>query len=404
MSKKLSLSALLSGLLAAPAIGAAPPAVQPVPGVPLVQTTPAAAFPVEMPVDVRRQLRKALAGKPLDAFGMQGLRRKIAADALRRVARIRAGEELIPVQLSAPVAQGAPVGAVQVAVEKEKAAFLGISTSPASVILRQQLNVPRGTGLVVDFVEKDSPAGSEEHGLKKYDVLEKFDDQLLVNPQQLAVLVRSKKPGDSATLTLLRDGKPLTVTVKLAEKEVPVLEDLGGVNLNAENPLALGNGLQLTPGPGVRSTVSLGADGSLVQRLADEQHVITLTTGNGKSRLVVKDREDNTLYDGPREGAQLPPEIMEKVRGMDQGTGMWRGNGAAPGLPGAGASTVSAINRKDAEHDITLRTDNGKRTLTVKDVKTGKTLYDGPADAAEELKALPAAVTEKIKALTAMAK
>ena len=199
--------------------------------------TVAVGFPVEMP-DVRRQLKRVMAGKQLDAYGMQGLRKKMAEEALRRVVGIRQRQDFYPVQLVIPNSGGGGGGAqagtmmMPSAAKLERAAFLGISTSPAPVMLRTQLNLQRGMGLVVDYVDKDSPAAGE-NGLKVYDVLQKFEDQVLVNPQQLAVLVRSKKGGDPVNLTVLREGKTITVTVKLAEKEVPPLEDLYGASGSA---------------------------------------------------------------------------------------------------------------------------------------------------------------------------
>src|SRR5205085_1498555 len=65
-----------------------------------------------------------------------------------------------------------------------------------------------------------------EAGLKQYDVLHKIDDQILVNEQQLAVLVRAHKPSEEVKLTVIRDGKPQTLTAKLAEKDLPPLDVL----------------------------------------------------------------------------------------------------------------------------------------------------------------------------------
>ena len=64
----------------------------------------------------------------------------------------------------------------------------------------------------VEMIAPKSPADGA--GLRQYDVLQKFNDQWLVNAQQLAVLVRMGKAGDSITLSLLRDGKPLSVAAR----------------------------------------------------------------------------------------------------------------------------------------------------------------------------------------------
>src|SRR5688572_5121192 len=77
--------------------------------------------------------------------------------------------------------------------ESPKAAYLGVTTSPAQPALQKQLQLRPGFGLVVDAVDSGSPA--EQAGVKQYDILHKLDDQLLVNAEQFVVLVRSYGPG-----------------------------------------------------------------------------------------------------------------------------------------------------------------------------------------------------------------
>ena len=89
-----------------------------------------------------------------------------------------------------------------------------------SETLRAQLGLADGVGLVVNFVEDHSPARAA--GLRQHDVIERLDDQLLVNEEQLVTLVRLRKSGDPVTLAVLRGGKPVRVNVQLGEKEVSV--------------------------------------------------------------------------------------------------------------------------------------------------------------------------------------
>ena len=106
--------------------------------------------------------------------------------------------------------------------KKVKAAYLGVSASRLTPAMRSQLSLPAGVGLVVDVVDKDSPGAMA--GLKQYDVLHKLNDQILVNLEQLSILVRTFKPGDEVTLTVIRQAKPTTLNAKLIEKEVDDLE------------------------------------------------------------------------------------------------------------------------------------------------------------------------------------
>lgn len=111
-----------------------------------------------------------------------------------------------------------------------KVPYLGVAVAPADETLRSQVKLPRGVGLNVMAVVADSPA--EKCGIKVHDVLEKLDDQLLCNGEQLAALVRSRDPGSKVTFTLIREGNRKTVEVTLGETEEEVarplpFEDLG---------------------------------------------------------------------------------------------------------------------------------------------------------------------------------
>src|SRR6185369_10584319 len=99
----------------------------------------------------------------------------------------------------------------------------GVAAGPVPAVLREQLKLQRGFGLVVEYVDKDSPAAAA--GVHVHDILQKVDDQWIINSQQLLVLVRSKKPGDSVALTVISVGQPIVLTAKLTEKELPVLDD-----------------------------------------------------------------------------------------------------------------------------------------------------------------------------------
>ena len=88
----------------------------------------------------------------------------------------------------------------------ETAAYVGVAASPVSSALANHVDLPSGIGLVVDWIDPQSPALDK---LQKYDILYQLNDQLLINPSQFAVLVRTYQPGDSVTLKVLRQGKPL---------------------------------------------------------------------------------------------------------------------------------------------------------------------------------------------------
>lgn len=105
--------------------------------------------------------------------------------------------------------------------------FLGVSAIPVPRELAVHLPLAEDTGLGVEAVSPDSPA--EKAGLQKSDVLMKLDDQILIHPRQLNVLVANHKEGDSVKLTYLRKGEIKDVTVTLGKREVTAGEAKGDV-------------------------------------------------------------------------------------------------------------------------------------------------------------------------------
>jgi len=235
--------------------------------------------------------------------------------------------------------------------EFEKLAYLGVTTSPVPPVLRDQLKLPRGFGLVVDGVEADSPAAKA--GLHKSDVLQRLGDQDLVNAQQLTALVWAKKAGDKISLTVLREAKPVTVEVTLTEKEQQATE--GGV---------------------------VTVNGPLPGRPADPLIIDDGGAGHGVGAA----------------GVPLPPGLVA-APGMHIVI-----NGQAMAVPaGPGAHSVQSAAQSDGVHSITLtvKTDNGVRseTLVAKDGKTGAELFNGPIDTDDQRKTIPAEILPKVEAM-----
>ena len=192
-------------------------------------------------------------------------------------------------------------------------------------------------------MEKGSPA--EAAGIQVHDVLVKLDDQKLVNPPQLEVLVRALKPGDTVALAAIHESKAVTYTAKLVEKEVPALE-VSGVKLLIRNgdgpgdvmfmaaPQAQTQQAQPPAGPHVRvfqngggvsssTSVSSDANGRRTATRTEKNHdgSFTLTTVDGQKSFVAKDAEGKVLFDGPvnteEERKAVPAELRPKLEAME---------------------------------------------------------------------------------------
>ena len=112
-----------------------------------------------------------------------------------------------------------PIGEMRKPQPADQVAAAGLQLSRAPEILRRQLALVHGEGLVVDAVAAQSAAA--RIGIQLHDVLVRLDDQLLVLPEQLAVLletipfssseVSTSGHATDGVLTILRAGQPLRI-------------------------------------------------------------------------------------------------------------------------------------------------------------------------------------------------
>lgn len=205
---------------------------------------------------------------------------------------------------------------------KMRITYLGVVTSSVTEALGRQLALAPGVGLVVDFVEPGSPA--DKAGLHRFDVMVRLDDQLLVNQPQLAVLVRMRRPGDKATLTVRREGAEVKVPVEFQETERLVS---GRPGLAAWPPGAAPAALQhrrladlLRNGAPI--TISANGNGLSAASLtiSDGEHTLHITSRDGGRYLVARDKENRVVFEGPVETeAQrqaVPEDIRRKLDGL----------------------------------------------------------------------------------------
>jgi hypothetical protein len=191
---------------------------------------------------------------------------------------------------------------------RQKGTYLGVSASPAPTVIRKQLALPEGMGLVVDIVVPNSPAA--EAGLREFDVMQKLDDQLLVNPEQLAVLVRSHKPGEEIKLTVFREGRLTTLTAKLTEHEIePIRGEMPDwLRTNPNN-----SELQWFQFGGPNTRLSAN---SLTWIDGDRDYTLS-TDAQHHQKFTVKNKAGDVVFDGnidtEKERESLPADLRQKL-------------------------------------------------------------------------------------------
>jgi serine protease Do len=93
--------------------------------------------------------------------------------------------------------------------------YLGVMIQPVTDDLAKAFDLKDNSGALVGDVTEDSPA--EEAGLKEGDVITEFNGKKVNSSQQLRLMVSQTAPGTKAPVKLLRDGKPMDLSVKLGE-------------------------------------------------------------------------------------------------------------------------------------------------------------------------------------------
>ncbi len=97
-----------------------------------------------------------------------------------------------------------------------KRAYLGVGIQGMTAELAKQLGVEPRLGVVVTQVYPDTPAAKA--GLQDGDVIVKFDGQEITSPQVLQVAVERAELARKHTLSVVRDGKEIELTVVAEEQ------------------------------------------------------------------------------------------------------------------------------------------------------------------------------------------
>ncbi len=232
--------------------------------------------------------------------------------------------------------------------------FLGVETSHVPRVLSEQLGLPRGFGVVVDYVVPNSAAATA--GLQQSDVIRLLNDQIILEPDQLGKLIRSYSDGTTVTLTILRKGQEMKLPVKLSTKKPREehgpygfehewkFDDLDNFDFDFHAPdmTAVREAVErakkearragdearravqklrvvTTDDDTTRSTkIDLGR-AKIV--FSDDRGELTIERINGKKTLTAKDAKGNVMFNGPidtdEERAKVPAEVRERFEKLE---------------------------------------------------------------------------------------
>jgi serine protease Do len=241
--------------------------------------------------------------------------------------------------------------------------FLGVETSEVPSVLCEQMNLPKGFGLVVDYVVPNGPAAAA--GVQQNDILKMLNDQILMEPDQLGKLVRSFSDGTNVTLTILRKGTEQKVTVKLGKREVRQRRHRHAMH-GFDNHFDFGN------------AGNFNFDMSDLRRQLESQKGI-IREAVERARAEAMRAKDEALR-AAREW---------RVRSTDAGGAM-----RTTRIDLGKAQIVFS----DDQGEIKIESVDGKKVLTAKDPK-GQLIFSGPIDTEEERAKIPPAVRQRFDKL-----
>lgn len=256
-----------------------------------------------------------------------------------------------------------------------KRTWLGISTHPLDPALGEHLEIPEGFGIQVVEVMPDSPAA--QAGLRGNDVLLRFEDQRLISPEHLSLLVRTKKSGEKAALTLIRKGAEQTIEVPLGEADENLF---GPFDAPARHP----HGYPMPP--------HFGQDPSQWQEQIRRQQDEILRQ---QKEWMERHRQDR-----PREtpAAPHPGPNGPGAKDTPRPEGRPPAVSVSPGFPLRVFGTSGVLNIDNDQGELTLTRKDEDHHLVIKDA-AGKVVYEGPFDPAKGVEALPEEARKQLEVM-----
>ena len=282
--------------------------------------------------------------------------------------------------------------------KKVPVTFLGVETSDVPHVVSEQLGLPKGFGLVVDYVVPDGPAAAA--GVQQNDILKMLNDQILTEPDQLSKLVRSFSEGTTVTLTVLRKGKEEKIGIKLSKKEVPERSEFGrghrphfNFNFNGDDWGNFG-----------MNDLKEQMD-HLKQQLGDEKqgmiHDAVITAQAEAQRALEQTQHRRDMVQQMRDQAQ---HIRDEARRARDEARRAAGNVNITRRDNGALSTTkidigkAQIVYSDDKGELRVEKVDGKKVLTAKDPQ-GLLLFSGPVETKEELDKVPAEVRQRYEKL-----
>jgi serine protease Do len=99
----------------------------------------------------------------------------------------------------------------------DRSYYTGLSTVPVTPSMAKALKLDRVEGVLVHDYDFDSPAA--EAGIQMYDVIVEIEGTRLRTREDYVARIYDYRPGDTVRLTVIRDGDPVELTLRIGREE-----------------------------------------------------------------------------------------------------------------------------------------------------------------------------------------
>jgi S1-C subfamily serine protease len=96
--------------------------------------------------------------------------------------------------------------------------WIGITSMRVTRNLARYYRLPVNEGAIVVQIEPFSPADNAD--IRKGDIIEEIDENKVEEPSQISAYIHKKHVGDSVTMTINRNGRPIQVSLQLEENSI----------------------------------------------------------------------------------------------------------------------------------------------------------------------------------------
>ena len=237
----------------------------------------------------------------------------------------------------------------------ESSAFVGVATAAVPSMVSDHLDLEAGNGVIVRTVCPNSPA--EKAGLSVNDIITAIGEEPVTSPDQFSASIADSKIGDRISLDLIHRGNTSKVELTLTERpadldggvmQEPFLDGLPKAHadrlrgLLKQNLRSFGsNDLDSLTDPRFEQEIErmhrqlrldsnafsegTGLSRNQTIRLMDQDGSIELKSTDGDTHAIVRDRSNQTVWEGPwmteDDKAAAPEDIRSRIDKVGAGKG-----------------------------------------------------------------------------------